>query len=126
MTPTRENAGIGVSVGLIISFAATATLAQSSLTGDKRQLFREREKQVRTAASPIPAPARASPTAPDRDPYADPAAPYKADRLASREKPLLNTPGSVTVLTRKILDDKNATTLNEIGRSTAGVTLGIR
>jgi outer membrane receptor for monomeric catechols len=61
----------------------------------------------------------------DRDPYADPVAPYKADRLSSREsQPILNTPGQVTVLTRQILDDKNATTLRDALSTTAGVTVG--
>ena len=62
----------------------------------------------------------------DADPYADPAAPYKANRLASNKftQPILNTPRSVTVLTQQVLQDKNATTLREVGRSTAGVTLG--
>ena len=61
----------------------------------------------------------------DRDPYADPAAPYKADRLSSRQsQPILNTPGQVTILTRQILDDKNATTLRDALSTTAGVTVG--
>jgi catecholate siderophore receptor len=60
------------------------------------------------------------------DPYADPQAPYKVDRLSSSKftEPVLNTPRTVTVLTKEALDDKNATTLREIARSTAGVTLG--
>jgi catecholate siderophore receptor len=62
----------------------------------------------------------------DADPYADPAAPYKVDRLSSNKftEPVLNTPRTITVLTKEVLEDKNATTLREIGRSTAGVTLG--
>ncbi len=62
----------------------------------------------------------------DASPYADPAAPYKADRLSSSKftEPVLDTPRTVTVLTKEALDDKNATTLREIGRTTAGVTLG--
>src|SRR6195952_2961936 len=63
----------------------------------------------------------------DRDPYADPAAPYKGDRLQQSSKfpeKLVNTPKSVTVLTKEILEDKNATTLKEAVRTTAGVTLG--
>jgi hypothetical protein len=62
----------------------------------------------------------------DRDPYADPAAPYKADRLSwPREgQPMLNIPGQVTVLTRQILDDRNATSLRDALSSTAGVTVG--
>jgi catecholate siderophore receptor len=39
-------------------------------------------------------------------------------------EPLLNTPKTITVLTREVLQDKNITSLREIGRSTAGVTLG--
>jgi outer membrane receptor for monomeric catechols len=60
------------------------------------------------------------------DRYADPASPYKADRLAwSRPRqPILDTPGQSTVLTRQVLDDMNATTLREAMRSTAGVTIG--
>jgi outer membrane receptor for monomeric catechols len=64
-------------------------------------------------------------SAADRDPYTDPAAPYKADRLSSSPgEPMLNQPGQTTVLTRKVLDDMNATTLNDAMRSTAGVTVG--
>src|ERR1700761_2019907 len=63
---------------------------------------------------------------PGEDPYADPDAPYKADRLSSSKftEPVLDTPRTVTVLTQQALQDKNATTLREIARSTAGVTLG--
>ncbi len=64
--------------------------------------------------------------APGADPYADPEAPYKADRLASSKftESILNTARTETVLTQEALDDKNATTLREALRSTAGVTLG--
>ena len=60
------------------------------------------------------------------DPYADPEAPYKADRLSSTKftEPVLNTPRTETILTQQALEDKNATTLREVLRSTAGVTLG--
>src|SRR3954470_2669265 len=63
----------------------------------------------------------------DRNPYADAAAPYKVDRLQASGKfpePLLNTPKTVTVLSKEILEDKNATTLKQAVLSTAGVTLG--
>jgi outer membrane receptor for monomeric catechols len=61
----------------------------------------------------------------DRDPYADPASPYKANRLSSsRGEPILNVPGQTTVLTRQVLDDMNATSLKDAMRSTAGVTVG--
>ncbi|BGE84246.1 TonB-dependent receptor plug domain-containing protein [Methylosinus trichosporium] len=62
----------------------------------------------------------------DANPYADPMAPYKVDRLSSNKfsEPIVNTPRTITVLTKEVLQDKNATTLREIGRSTAGITLG--
>src|SRR5262249_11118608 len=49
---------------------------------------------------------------PRADPYADPEAPYKVDRLSSSKftEPVVNTPRSVTVLTKEVLEDKNATT----------------
>jgi catecholate siderophore receptor len=83
-----------------------------------------RAKQAAQAAAAT-AQSTAAP-APDRDPYADPAAPYKADRLASPKfsEPIANTPKSVTVLTKELLDDKDATGLKEVARTTAGVTLG--
>jgi outer membrane receptor for monomeric catechols len=57
---------------------------------------------------------------------ADPAAPYKANRVSSPQagRSILDTPGQVTVLTRQILDDKNATSLRDALGSTAGVTVG--
>jgi catecholate siderophore receptor len=60
------------------------------------------------------------------DPYADPDAPYKADRLSSTKftEPVLDTAKTLTILTQEALEDKNATTLREVLRSTAGITLG--
>ena len=75
---------------------------------------------------PVHVEGEAQPVASNADPYADPAAPYKADRLSSSKftEPILNTPRTITVLTKEALDDKNATSVREIARSTAGVTLG--
>ena len=63
---------------------------------------------------------------PGADPYADPVAPYKADRLSSDKfaEPVLNTARTETILTQEALEDKDATTLRDVLRSTAGVTLG--
>ena len=83
-----------------------------------------RAQPARVAAVPFP---NAGGLRADRDPYADPAAPYKGDRLQQSSKfpePLVNTPKSVTVLTKEVLEDKNANTLKEAVRTTAGVTLG--
>src|SRR3954452_8110773 len=63
----------------------------------------------------------------DRNPYADAAAPYKIDRLQASGKfpePILNTPKTITVLSKEVLEDKGATTLKQAVLSTAGVTLG--
>jgi outer membrane receptor for monomeric catechols len=64
--------------------------------------------------------------APDRDPYVDPAARYKANRLSPprASEPILNIPGQTTVLTRDVLDDMKATSVRDALRSTAGVTVG--
>ena len=84
----------------------------------------QRSQPAQTAAVPFP---NAGGLRADRNPYADAAAPYKVDHLQASGKfpePLLNTPKTVTVLSKEILEDKNATTLKQAILSTAGVTLG--
>ncbi len=85
-----------------------------------------RTKQRAAAAKPATPAASAASAAPDQNPYADPAAPYKGDRLASPKfsEPIVNMPKSVTVLTKEILQDKDATSLKDVARTTAGVTIG--
>jgi catecholate siderophore receptor len=86
-----------------------------------------RRAQPTTAAPAVPYPNAGGLQAPNQNPYADAAAPYKVDRLQASGKfpePLLNTPKTVTVLTKEILADKNATSLKQAVVSTAGVTLG--
>ncbi len=89
-----------------------------------RRLARRAQQPVQAPAAP--AQSTEGPQARDRNPYADAAAPYKADRLASPKfsEPILNTPKTITVLTKEILEDKGATTFREAVRSTAGLTLG--
>jgi catecholate siderophore receptor len=86
----------------------------------------QRERAAAAALAKQQAEAEAKKQAAQQDPYADPAAPYKADRLASPKfsEPIANTPKSITVLTREVLDDKDATSLKEVARTTAGVTIG--
>ncbi|MHC2335244.1 TonB-dependent receptor [Bradyrhizobium sp. USDA 4454] len=89
-----------------------------------RRAARRANQQAQQAPVPFP---NAGGLPADRDPYADPAAPYKGDRLQASGKfpePILNTPKSVTVLTKDVLEDKNATSLKSAILSTAGVTLG--
>lgn len=85
-----------------------------------------RAKQRAAQAKPPAQPENAAAQAPDQNPYADPAAPYKGDRLASPKfsEPIVNTPKSITVLTKEILQDKDATSLKDVARTTAGVTIG--
>ncbi|WP_375780488.1 TonB-dependent receptor [Bradyrhizobium sp. ma5] len=89
-----------------------------------RRAARRSNQQAQQAPVPFP---NAGGLPADRDRYADPAAPYKGDRLQASGKypePILNTPKSVTVLTKDVLEDKNATSLKSAILSTAGVTLG--
>ncbi len=84
----------------------------------------KRAQQTRAPAVPFPdiGQLRA-----DRDPYADPAAPYQALHVQASGKfpePLVNTPKTITVLTKQVLEDENATTLKQALLNTAGVTLG--
>jgi catecholate siderophore receptor len=91
-----------------------------------RNAIRRAAQRQQTAQAPVPFPDAGGLPA-DRNPYADPAAPYKVDRVQASGKfpePLLNTPKTITVLSKEVLQDKNITTLREVGRSTAGVTLG--
>jgi len=92
----------------------------------RNALRRAARRAQPTQAAPVPFP-NAGELRADRDPYADAAAPYKVDHLQASGKfpePLLNTPKTVTVLSREVLEDKNATTLKQAVLSTAGVTLG--
>ena len=92
----------------------------------RNALRRAARRAQPTPVAPVPFP-NAGALRADRDPYADPAAPYKVDHLQASGKfpePLLNTPKSVTVLSKEVLEDKNATTLKQAILSTAGVTLG--
>jgi catecholate siderophore receptor len=103
--------------------AAKPTAEQLRVRAALRRAARAKQNAEAQQAAASAASAAVSP---DRDPYADPAAPYKADRLASPKfsEPIVNTPKSITVLTKELLDDKDATSLKEVARTTAGVTLG--
>jgi len=83
-----------------------------------------RRSQPAVAAVPFP---NAGALSADRDPYADAAAPYKVDHLQASGKfpePLLNTPKTVTVISKDVLADENATSLKQAVLNAPGVTLG--
>src|SRR6266566_583439 len=72
-----------------------------------------RSQPAQVAAVPFP---NAGGLNADRNPYANPAAPYKVDHLQASGKfpePILNTPKTITVLSKEILEDKNTTTLKQ-------------
>ncbi len=92
----------------------------------RNALRRAARRTQPTQAAPVPFP-NAGALSADRDPYADAAAPYKVDHLQASGKfpePILNTPKTVTVLSKEVLADENATTLKQALLNTAGVTLG--
>ena len=68
----------------------------------------------------------ANSVAPGANPYADPSAPYKVDQSANTKltEPLLDTPRTVTTVSKEVLEDKQATSLRELARTTPGVTIG--
>ena len=84
----------------------------------RRAARQQQQQQVAAPKSNLP---------PDRNPYSSPASDYKGERLQASGKfpeKLLNTPKTVTVLSKEILADKNSTSLKSAVLSTAGVTLG--
>lgn len=93
----------------------------------RNALRRAAQRQQAAQSAAVPFPNAGSLAPPDANPYADAAAPYKVDHVQASGKfpePLLNTPKTITVMSKEVLDDKHATSLREVGRSTAGVTLG--
>ncbi|MCA8928115.1 MAG: TonB-dependent siderophore receptor [Alphaproteobacteria bacterium] len=62
----------------------------------------------------------------DANPFADPEAPWKVDRSANSRirTPLIDTPRSITAIPKEVLEQKNATSVRELARTTPGITLG--
>lgn len=101
--------------------AAKPTPDQVRARNALRRAAQQRQQAATAPVIDVPGPA------PDRNPYADPAAPYKVDHVQAGGKfpeKLVDTPKSITVLSKEVLEDKNATTLKQAILSTAGVTLG--
>ena len=62
----------------------------------------------------------------DANPNANANAPYKVEKSANSKftEPLRDTPKSVTVIPKEVIEDIGATSFREVVRSTPGVTLG--
>lgn len=124
MTTDGRPRARAVSAGLMAATAiAGAMTAAPALAQDTGGSAAPADGAIRLG--PVKVGAEAGP-APGANPYADPEAAYKVDRLSSSKftEPVLDTPRTETVLTKEALDDKEATSLREVARSTAGVTLG--
>lgn len=65
-------------------------------------------------------------TDPGSNPYAQKDSPYKVNKSASGKftEPLLNTPKGIVTVPKEVLEDKQATSIRELSRTTPGVTLG--
>ncbi len=64
---------------------------------------------------------------PGSNPYANPQAPYKAERSASTKltSPLKDTPKTITVVGKEQMQDAGVSALKELMRTQPGVTLGV-
>ncbi len=82
-------------------------------------------KKANPAATTTAAPA-VTPEQKSANPYANPNAPYKVEQSASGKftEPLVNTPRTITTIPKEVIEDKAATTLRELVRTTPGITLG--
>ncbi len=63
---------------------------------------------------------------PSANPNADPLAPYKVDRSASDKfgAPIADTPKSVTIIPKEVIQDSGAQSFRDLVRTQSGVTLG--
>ena len=113
-----------VTVDAPVARPRPAAAAPSPQQVRARNALRRAARRSQPAAVPFP---NAGGLSADRNPYADAAAPYKVDHLQASGKfpePLLNTPKTVTVISKDVLADENATSLKQAVLNTAGVTLG--
>lgn len=93
-----------------------------------------KKKTVSKPAAAAPAVSTGTPAAstttaktpPGGNPYADPNAPYKVDRSANTKltQPLLDTPRTVTTVSKEVMEDKQITSIRELARQTPGVSIG--
>lgn len=140
----RASTATSIIAACMATSAVTPALAQSP--GSQTELpalnvETSAPKRAKPAPKKSPSPAEASPsqqtssapeatpagtTAAGGNPNADPAAPYKVDRSANTKltQPLLDTPRTVTVVPKEVLEQTQTTSVRELARTTPGVTLG--
>ncbi|MCY0096892.1 TonB-dependent receptor [Hoeflea ulvae] len=98
---------------------ADAAAARAAALEEANQLA-EAEAQAAAAAA-----AKAKEIA-RGNPYADPDAPFKSDRLANSRLPgsIADTPRTVTAIGKEVLETTGMTSVREIARTTPGISLG--
>lgn len=93
-------------------------------------------KQAPKQATPAPQPPSEPPVEaagageggggePGANPYANPNAPYKVEKSGNAKitQPLVDTPKTVTAISKDVIQDKGATDLRELARQTPGVSI---
>jgi catecholate siderophore receptor len=147
-SPKETVAGVGLAAALAVVApgaleAQTLQLPTVSVTAPAAPKAKKRPPaaphaasrpaQPRAARAPAPQPAPASagaapgPAAPaNANPYAAAGAPYNVQRSANARisEPLINTARSITAIPKEVMEDKGATSLRELVRTTPGLTLG--
>lgn len=97
-------------------------------TADPLIKKRRRAAVAQPVTQPTATPTEPVTTAPvaGATPYTDPTAPYAAVTSGNSRlgQPLLDTARSVTAIPRQVLEDKQATSVRELARTTPGITLG--
>ncbi|MDI9846764.1 TonB-dependent receptor [Rhodoblastus sp. 17X3] len=110
------------------STPAKPSAAQQRARAALRNVARQQKPQAAAPASSSQSSATTDPLQylPGPSPYTHPGAPYLSDRVASQKftEPVANTPRTITILSKEVLADKNATSLRDVARTTAGLTLG--
>jgi catecholate siderophore receptor len=85
-----------------------------------------KKKAAKKADTPPVAADAPAPSQKGANPYANPDAPYNVEKSASGKltEPLVNTPRTVTVVPKEVIEDKGAKDLRELARSVPGLTIG--
>lgn len=110
---------LGLAGALAASLAASAAQAQDA--GPSADQAAETARATASVSSVTVRGRR-----PNLTPHQDPVAPYKVDRSASGKltEDLVDTPKTVTILTKDVVDDLGATNFRDLMRTQTGVTLG--
>lgn len=151
---TEVKAASVITAACLAASVSTNAIAQSTSTGEATELPKldvettlAKPKPKKKTASPPTDSASSTPTdvtptlvegpvvgasggggpsTPGGNPYAEPGAPYKINQSASVKftEPLVDTPKTVQTVPKEVLQDKQATSIRELARTTPGVTLG--